>query len=99
MLAVVRNGCCEIQAPNGRKVLPLPPSNIDEAVMRGDYVAVVLRNGYSQLYKTTGQLVCTYSVHDAKFVKFHNDAQLAIHRRNGMTEIRDFHGRLIRVKS
>ena len=43
--------------------------NIDEAILHRDHVAVVLRNGYCQLYNTEGNLVTTYSVNDAKFVR------------------------------
>lgn len=64
-----------------------------------DHVAVVLRNGYCQLYNTEGKLVTTYSVNDAKFVRFVGDDQLAIHRRNGRVEIHDFTGRLVRVSA
>lgn len=60
---------------------------------------VVLRNGYCQLYNTEGKLVTTYSVNDAKFVRFVGDDQLAIHRRNGRVEIHDFTGRLVRVSA
>lgn len=62
-------------------------------------IAVVLRNGYCQLYLTSGERVCTYTLNDVKFVKFHSKNQLALYRRNGMFEYRDFQGRLARVKS
>lgn len=83
MNAVVRNGCCEIRGGAGKPRVTLPPMNIDEAILHRDHVAVVLRNGYCQLYNTEGKLVTTYSVNDAKFVRFVGDDQLAIHRRNG----------------
>lgn len=82
MIAVVRNGCCEIRGGAGKPRVTLPPMNID-AILHRDHVAVVLRNGYCQLYNTEGKLVTTYSVNDAKFVRFVGDDQLAIHRRNG----------------
>ena len=82
MNAVVRNGCCEIRGGAGKPRVTLPPMNIDEAILHRDHVAVVLRNGYCQLYNTEGKLVTTYSVNDAKFVRFVGDDQLAIHRRN-----------------
>ena len=94
MNAVVRNGCCEIRGGAGKPRVTLPPMNIDEAILHRDHVAVVLRNGYCQLYNTEGKLVTTYSVNDAKFVRFVGDDQLAIHRRNGRVEIHDFTGRL-----
>ena len=72
MNAVVRNGCCEIRGGAGKPRVTLPPMNIDEAILRRDHVAVVLRNGYCQLYNTEGKLV-----------RFVGDDQLAIHRRNG----------------
>ena len=75
MNAVVRNDCCEIRGGAGKPRVTLPPMNIDEAIL--------LRNGYCQLYNTEGKLVTTYSVNDAKFVRFVGDDQLAIHRRNG----------------
>ena len=50
MIAVVRNGVCEIHNHLGHRLVTLPPVNIDEAVLQGKYVAVVLRNGYCQLY-------------------------------------------------
>lgn len=81
MNAVVRNGCCEIRGGAGKPRVTLPPMNIDEAILHRDHVAVVLRNGYCQLYNTEGKLVTTYSVNDAKFVRFVGDDQLAIHRR------------------
>ena len=87
MNAVVRNGCCEIRGGAGKPRVTLPPMNIDEAILHRDHVAVVLRNGYCQLYNTEGKLVTTYSVNDAKFVRFVGDDQLAIHRRNGRVEI------------
>lgn len=80
MNAVVRNGCCEIRGGAGKPRVTLPPMNIDEAILHRDHVAVVLRNGYCQLYNTEGKLVTTYSVNDAKFVRFVGDDQLAIHR-------------------
>ena len=83
MNAVVRNGCCEIRGGAGKPRVTLPPMNIDEAILHRDHVSVVLRNGYCQLYNTEGKLVTTYSVNDAKFVRFVDDDQLAIHRRNG----------------
>ena len=83
MNAVVRNGCCEIRGGAGKPRVTLPPMNIDEAILHSDHVAVVLRNGYCQLYNTEGKLVTTYSVNDAKFVRLVGDDQLAIHRRNG----------------
>ena len=73
MNAVVRNGCCEIRGGAGKP----------RVTLHRDHVAVVLRNGYCQLYNTEGKLVTTYSVNDAKFVRFVGDDQLAIHRRNG----------------
>lgn len=54
MIAVVRNGVCEIHNHLGHRLVTLPPVNIDEAVLQGKYVAVVLRNGYCQLYLTSG---------------------------------------------
>ena len=72
MIAVVRNGCCEIRGA-GKPRVTLPPMNIDEAILHRDHVAVVLRNGYCQLYNTEGKLVTTYSVNDAKFVRFVGD--------------------------
>lgn len=99
MIAVVRNGVCEIHNHLGHRLVTLPPVNIDEAVLQGKYVAVVLRNGYCQLYLTSGEHVCTYTLNDVKFVKFHSKNQLALYRRNGMVEYRDFQGRLARVKS
>lgn len=99
MNAVVRNGCCEIRGGAGKPRVTLPPMNIDEAILHRDHVAVVLRNGYCQLYNTEGKLVTTYSVNDAKFVRFVGDDQLAIHRRNGRVEIHDFTGRLVRVSA
>lgn len=99
MNAVVRNGCCEIRGGAGKPRVTLPPMNIDEAILHRDHVAVVLRNGYCQLYNTEGKLVTTYSVNDAKFVRFVGDDQLAIHRRNGLVEIHDFTGRLVRVSA
>lgn len=99
MIAVVRNGCCEIRGGAGKPRVTLPPMNIDEAILHRDHVAVVLRNGYCQLYNTEGKLVTTYSVNDAKFVRFVGDDQLAIHRRNGLVEIHDFTGRLVRVSA
>lgn len=95
----VRNGCCEIRGGAGKPRVTLPPMNIDEAILHRDHVAVVLRNGYCQLYNTEGKLVTTYSVNDAKFVRFVGDDQLAIHRRNGRVEIHDFTGRLVRVSA
>ena len=68
MNAVVRNGCCEIRGGAGKPRVTLPPMNIDEAILHRDHVAVVLRNGYCQLYNTEGKLVTTYSVNDAKFL-------------------------------
>ena len=79
MNAVVRNGCCEIRGGAGKPRVTLPPMNIDEAILHRDHVAVVLRNGYYQLYNTEGKLVTTYSVNDAKFVRFVGDDQLAGH--------------------
>lgn len=76
MNAVVRNGCCEIRGGAGKPRVTLPPMNIDEAILHRDHVAVVLRNGYCQLYNTEGKLVTTYSVNDAKFVRFVGDDQL-----------------------
>lgn len=70
MNAVVRNGCCEIRGGAGKPRVTLPPMNIDEAILHRDHVAVVLRNGYCQLYNTEGKLV-----------RFVGDDQLAIHRR------------------
>lgn len=99
MIAVVRNGVCEIHNHLGHRLVTLPPVNIDEAVLQEKYVAVVLRNGYCQLYLTSGERVCTYTLNDVKFVKFHSKNQLALYRRNGMVEYRDFQGRLARVKS
>ena len=64
MNAVVRNGCCEIRGGAGKPRVTLPPMNIDEAILHRDHVAVVLRNGYCQLYNTEGKLVTTYSVND-----------------------------------
>lgn len=61
MIAVVRNGVCEIHNHLGHRLVTLPPVNIDEAVLQGKYVAVVLRNGYCQLYLTSGERVCTYT--------------------------------------
>ena len=61
MNAVVRNGCCEIRGGAGKPRVTLPPMNIDEAILHRDHVAVVLRNGYCQLYNTEGKLVTTYS--------------------------------------
>lgn len=72
MIAVVRNGVCEIHNHLGHRLVTLPPVNIDEAVLQGKYVAVVLRNGYCQLYLTSGERVCTYTLNDVKFVKFHS---------------------------
>ena len=57
MIAVVRNGCCEIRGGAGKPRVTLPPMNIDEAILHRDHVAVVLRNGYCQLYNTEGKLV------------------------------------------
>ena len=59
MNAVVRNGCCEIRGGAGKPRVTLPPMNIDEAILHRDHVAVVLRNGYCQLYNTEGKLVTT----------------------------------------
>ena len=50
MIAVVRNGCCEIRGGAGKPRVTLSPMNIDEAILHRDHVAVVLRNGYCQLY-------------------------------------------------
>lgn len=61
--------CCEIRGGAGKPRVTLPPMNIDEAILHRDHVAVVLRNGYCQLYNTEGKLVTTYSVNDAKFVR------------------------------
>ena len=61
MNAVVRNGCCEIRGGAGKPRVTLPPMNIDEAILHRDHVAVVLRNGYCQLYNTEGKLVTTPS--------------------------------------
>lgn len=47
MIAVVRNGVCEIHNQFGHRLVTLPPVNIDEAVLQGKYVAVVLRIGRS----------------------------------------------------
>lgn len=60
MNAVVRNGCCEIRGGAGKPRVTLPPMNIDEAILHRDHVAVVLRNGYCQLYNTEGKLVATH---------------------------------------
>lgn len=99
MIAVVRNGCCEIKGGSGNSRVVLPPMTIEEAILRHDHVAVVLKNGYCQLYTTEGKLVTMYSVNDAMYVRFVNTEQLAIHRRNGRVEIHDFNGRLVRVSA
>lgn len=59
----------------------------------------VVRNGCCEIRGGAGKLVTTYSVNDAKFVRFVGDDQLAIHRRNGRVEIHDFTGRLVRVSA
>ena len=99
MNAVVRNGCCEIRGSSGKPRVTLPPMNIDEAILHRDHVAVVLRNGYCQLYNTEGKLVTMYSVNDARSVRFVGNNQLAIYRCNGRVEIHDFSGRLVRVST
>lgn len=66
MIAVVRNGVCEIHNHLGHRLVTLPPVNIDEAVLQGKYVAVVLRNGYCQLYLTSGDPGATRSREELK---------------------------------
>ena len=67
MNAVVRNGCCEIRGGAGKPRVTLPPMNIDEAILHRDHVAVVLRNGYCQLYNTEGKLVTTYIMYFCRY--------------------------------
>lgn len=97
MMAIVRNGCCEIRGRADNVLVVLPPMNIEAAILHGEHVAVVLKNGYCQLYTADGKLVTMFSVSDAKYTKFVGKDQLAIHRRNGRVEVRDFSGRLVRV--
>ena len=56
MIAVVRNGVCEIHNHLGHRLVTLPPVNIDEAVLQGKYVAVVLRNGMVEYRDFQGRL-------------------------------------------
>ena len=97
MRAVVRNGCCEILNDDGETFSILPPTDIDGVELKGEHIVIVRRSGYSQLYKTDGSLVCTFTVNDTKYAKITGANEVSLFRRNGHTEVRNFSGRLLRV--
>ena len=60
MIAVVRNGCCEIRGGAGKPRVTLPPMNIDAKFVRfvgDDQLAIHRRNGRVEIHDFTGRLV------------------------------------------